>query len=107
MRAAWWFLKIAARALTRFRNALEGGAPVAGGAAVDYLDAEDPSTVRSIREFKDVYARTFCGECGAGPERPGLRCDKCRAKFTAEIQQMRGDELERFERLVRKPTGGG
>ena len=126
VRALWWLLKIAARASTRLRNAL--GPPPVGTHPTEWmvggsLDPDEPAPRANLADFLDVaspedrawlleraaiYARTFCGRCGAGPNNPARRCRACLELLARVMREQHGDEagkLEKISELARK--GGG
>lgn len=126
MRALWWLLKISARASARLRAAL--GPPPVGTHPTEWmvgmgrLDPDEPAPSANLQDFLDtaspedrawllertaIYARTFCGRCGAGPNSPRRRCAACLELLTRVMREQHGDEARKLEQIAELARKGG
>lgn len=99
MRALWWLLKLAARTATRIRNASQPAAAVADVMGAQ-LDTEEAPPRAALSDFvdadqSDIYAKTFCGQCGAAPGGTKRRCGACLKLLERVYREVHGDGVER------------
>lgn len=63
---------------------------------VDWLSGQPAEVVAELRELAGAYARTFCGKCEGGPDRPEARCNDC-LDLLLEVVKGQGAVLDRGE----------
>lgn len=103
MRAVWWLLKLAARTSTRVRAMIQPTADVAEAARANLKDfiEKNPELGPSLHELAAAYQRTFCGRCGAGPQKPAPRCSACVELLERVTGELHNDERARLAELVK------
>lgn len=84
---------------------VEEGRPRANLA--DWLDGQPAEVVADMRELATAYARTFCGQCKASPERPSVRCGRCLELLVAVIDGRNGEEARKLSDVARALARGG